>query len=170
VEQTRVAQQAVASEQDCSVQVEGPFSDLAVDFKDRLGCPNQAEPVAGFFAEQPFERGYMYWSSILELFFVVSRGQWYVFSKAEVDRFNPNPDGVACEVPALREQMVQPIRGFGAIWCGRQDIRDKLGWATQGEFGATNNLLQIFEKGFILRDNQNRTLLLFNDGSYTLFQ
>ncbi|MCB0154013.1 MAG: hypothetical protein KDF65_04385, partial [Anaerolineae bacterium] len=169
VEQTRMAEQVAAPIQECQIEAQGPFSNIATRFQERLGCPNQAEPTTGFFAEQPFQNGAMYWSSILELFFVLlgdlQEGQWRVFTKAEVDTFNPNPDGVACEA-TVPEGLVQPIRGFGAIWCAQAEFQRAIGFATQDEFGVSNNLLQIFENGYILRDNQTRTFVLFDNGTY----
>jgi hypothetical protein len=89
-----------------------------------------------------------------------------VAEQKEVDSYNPR-DGVSCELDTSPPNgLYQPIRGFGALWCGREDIRDQVGWGTMPEFAVIDDALQRFENGFLLRDSRGFIHVLFNNGSY----
>lgn len=134
--------------------------------KSRLGCPKQAAPTNGFFAEQPFERGYMFWSQDLDVFFVIigeDNGEWRLIRQEELKSVSP---GVSCKPsidPPTSSSLVQPIRGFGAVWCQWLDIQKAIGYGTAKEFGTNSDLLHAFENGYILRDSQGRVYVLFAD-------
>jgi hypothetical protein len=55
------------------------------------------------------------------------------------------------------------------VWCDEPGVRDKLGWATDREygFGPPVDLIQGFDGGIILRDSDGYTnkkaYVLFND-------
>jgi hypothetical protein len=124
----------------------------------------------GQYAEQPFQNGYMIWSAIPDpdLFFAMvsePRSEWYLVDQREVDSFSPT-DGVSCDVgePPV-SGLVQPVRGFGAIWCNRDDIRDRIGWGTQEEFAVVDNQLQPFENGFLLRNSRKNIYVLIREAS-----
>jgi hypothetical protein len=155
--ETSVAQenatQTVEARRTCKFEPEGDFGIVWIKYIRLLGCPLQ-QPIGGQYAEQPFENGYMIWSGITEWFFVMvgqDSGPWYFIPK--VDFYNP--DGVACDVGSPPEKgLVQPVRGFGGIWCDRKDIRAQIGWGTAPEFSVVDNQLQEFENGFLLRDSR----------------
>jgi hypothetical protein len=92
-----------------------------------------------YVAEQPFQRGRMFWLQPTGQIWVMLEtepgvGIWQVYDDAfkEGDlEFDPSitpPEG-----------LLQPIRGFGTIWRGNPEVRQTLGWATDNEFGFVAN-------------------------------
>jgi hypothetical protein len=124
----------------------------------------------------------MFWIGELDWFFVnigQNNGRWYTFQdEAAFDAlFVPNHNGVTCEPrsePA--PDRVQPIRGFGAIWCGEYkgtDFQRELGFAIELEHGELNNKFLTFETGYMLQDSQGQTYIFITDAGdtgYTLIQ
>lgn len=173
--ETAVAQvnatQTAEANQSCLLEPVGDFNVAWKDFEDELGCPLQAA-IMGQYAEQPFENGYMIWSAIPQpnLFFAMvggDKGEWYLVDQTEVDSYNPQ-DGPSCDVGAPPASgLVQPVRGFGAIWCNRDDIRERIGWGTAEEFAVVDNQLQPFENGFLLRNSQKTIYVLIRETSPT---
>jgi hypothetical protein len=158
-----------APEISCQLEPEGEFSRLwSSQYKNQLGCPLQAQPTAGFFAEQPFENGFMFWSQELDEFIVLigsqDKGEWRLIEQEEIKAAS---DGVSCEPtyqPVSQQEVVQPIRGFGAVWCQFLDIQRAIGWGTAKEYGvADSNRVQKFEKGIILRASDGSTFGLFGE-------
>lgn len=160
----------------CPVEPEGDFASLWRKYQSRLGCPdpNQIEPLAGLFAEQLFENGQLFWSAEAEIFIAVlgtDRGQWLLFPENVADWEEGDPD-LSCNLGPPPPGLVQPIRGFGALWCADESLRQTLGWATDTERGFEDevDLLQTFETGFIFRDSDgltnNLAYILFDDGTY----
>jgi hypothetical protein len=94
-------------------------------------CP-AAPPTLGTQVEQTFERGRMIWvqaqSRIYVLFNDGQRPAWAYYT----DEFK---DGQPESDPSLSPPsgLLQPIRGFGLIWRGRERVRERLGWATSAE-------------------------------------
>lgn len=99
-------------------------------FGPASGCPRSAsETVYG--AYQPFEQGQMIWFSDTDAFFVLHNdGSWRVFQRSAIDTFPDNPIG-----DAPPDGLISPISGFGRIWGSVRDIRDRIGWGLQREFG-----------------------------------
>ncbi|HSJ53017.1 MAG TPA: hypothetical protein VLC52_04650, partial [Anaerolineae bacterium] len=60
--------------------------------------------------------------------------------------------------------LIQPIRGFGGVWCFLDDVQSQVGFATANETGVNGDMLQQFERGYILRDSLNQTYILFYEG------
>ena len=96
-------------------------------------------------AYQPFEHGAMLWNGRDHSIVVVyDDGAWESFPDTFAEgepEFDPNlspPD-----------DRLQPIRGFGKLWRGSQDIRDRLGWALQEELGYTPYYHE-FERGYLI--------------------
>jgi len=108
----------------------------------------------------------MFWVEKPDIFFVTigaEKGSWELLT---TDDFNPS--GASCEpsIPAPQSRdLLQPVRGFGGIWCDRPDIQKAIGYATREEFGTTDDLVQAFKNGYILRDSQQRIYLLFADSN-----
>ncbi len=151
----------------CRFDPEGEFSRLwASQYKNQLGCPLQIQPTGGFFAEQPFENGFMFWSQELDEFVALigssDKGEWRLIEQEEIKAVS---DGVSCEPtyqPLSQDAVVQPIRGFGAVWCQFPDIQRAIGWGTAKEYGVEDSdRLQKFEKGIILRASDGSTFVLF---------
>jgi TolB protein len=148
----------------CSTEPQGELRNVWDRYKGRLRCPLQANPTGGFFAEQPFQNGTMFWAESQDQFVVTvgdATGTWYLIRKSDVT-WSWNPSGGSCEanVPA---GLLQPVRGFGGLWCARADIRGAIGFATAPERGVGSDLFQEFEGGAILRDSNNSVYILFAD-------
>ncbi len=168
LDEVRATQTAAATQvASCQIQLQGVLLDFWDKYRERLGCPEQSEPVAGG-AEQTFENGYMFWSRSLEEFVVtigVNEGKWYFITKTDF-----NPSGAGCD-PDIRQptspNLIQPVRGFGGIWCENLEIQKAIGYATEKEHDEVDVLLQKFEGGVILRDSQKQVYILFwGDGTY----
>ena len=73
----------------------------------------------------------------------------------------------SCEV-TVPAGVVQPVRGFGGLWCAYPDIRERLGYGLTDErgFEAGVGFIQGFEGGVIFRDSDGQTRGL----AYVLFK
>ena len=163
--QVRATQTAEAR---CPFSPEGEFVEVwqRAEYNQRLGCPLQVSPIDGYWAEQPFEKGNMYWVQLPDWFFVTiggDKGAWHMQAQSEITwPWNP---GTSCEPDkAPGPGLIQPIRGFGGIWCFLDGVQAQIGFATAAEAGVTGNLLQEFGGGFILRDSRNDVYVMFRDG------
>jgi hypothetical protein len=133
------------------------------DFQSQLGCP-VGEVVGGEFAEQPFENGFMIWSGIYSEIYAMAgddKGEWAFFDQEAIDAGKPSDTG-SCTV-RVPNDLVQPIRGFGAVWCANPDLADALGFGLIPEYGVSTNRIQKFQNGVIIRDSQERYWVLFAD-------
>jgi hypothetical protein len=163
-----IQQSAVAATQTleagCDLEPGNEFREKWVMYQDRLGCPTN-QVAGGQFAEQAFENGMMFWSQILEQFFVAvggNQGTWYTVNQDQLK--SNNPDGPGCEPPtAVPKDRLQPIRGFGAIWCDFPDIREDIGWATEQEHGVGEARFQPYENGAMLRSNNGIYYISWGD-------
>lgn len=144
----------------CAEEPKGEFRRLWEKYKTQLGCPHQTTPISGYYAEQPFQNGHMFWSE-LGLLFLVTIGQdsgtWYYFPEDKSPWKNGMPEK-SCEAnppPGL----IQPVRGFGGLWCTQSDIRDQIGWGLDIERGIQDgtDLIQGFNGGIIFRDSDGQT-------------
>lgn len=102
------------------------------------GCPGAPAHFADG-AEQPFEAGYMVW---VEDGWAEGQAGIYVLYDDEV--FSPRWAFYAdtweegeplCNVGEVPPGLYQPERGFGNLWCEEQEVRARLGWATEPETG-----------------------------------
>ena len=160
----------------CPFEPPSEFYALWQTHKPELGCAKQQTVARGLVVEQRFEKGVMFWVGELDWFFVNlggNDGRWYTFQdEAAFDvLFKPNHEGVTCEPrrqPAAGQ--TQPIRGFGAIWCGvyqGTDFQRELGFATEAEHGELNDQFLAFDAGYMLRDSRGQTYIFLIDGNNT---
>jgi hypothetical protein len=184
--QTGVAERAVlqtASDESgtsCPIQVQGEFERYWDNYRDRLGCPLQAESNGGAFAEQPFEHGFMFWSQILDIFIVTihdehreDQGDWRVIKPSDIGGSIPlDSSTTPCRLdmpPPEEGRQYSPIRGFGAVWCRYEDIRHDIGYGTQPEYGVSEDRIQRFTQGYILKANSGAIYVMYGgetNGSY----
>ncbi len=88
-------------------------------------------------AEQPFERGRMFWIQPRSEIWVLAmtdegRGRWIIYP----DTFEEGMPEFDPDLEAPAENVYQPRRGFGKLWRENEDVREMLGWAvTPDEFG-----------------------------------
>ncbi len=136
---------------DCAIAVAAPFARAAADpiVRARLGCP-RAEPISVTIVTQTFERGVMFWRDTREIYALALRARG-----AAADTVWKFPDGWTegqpDRDPSLQppEPLMQPVRGFGAVWRANPAVREALGWAVTGE-QPYNGLWQVFEGGVML--------------------
>jgi hypothetical protein len=64
----------------------------------------------------------------------------------------------------------QPIKGFDRVWENYPQVRNRLGWALQGEVGLIGGNFEDFQKGAALwldhPGYMTAYFLLFNDGTW----
>jgi hypothetical protein len=171
LEQIRLTQTAVAQALKptatpvpvvCQDEPEGEFQSIWKTYKDRLGCPRQIEPTKfAQFAEQQFERGFMFWSEKpRDLILAISRGDDPVWYERRSWSFDPDSAWCASTPPP---GLVQPIRGLGGAWCDSPEIRKAIGWAVEKE-RVIQGAVQEFDNGFIMRTGDpTKVYVLFRD-------
>lgn len=127
----------------CSYPVQEQFAPLYV--QQELGCPTDAGAVV-WSAWEPFERGAMLWRSDTDRAYAFfSDGLWLTIDERWDNQEIPNRG----EPPA---GLVAPSRGFGYAWAKRDELFQRLGWATTEEKGFCARV-QSFEGGFILQSD-----------------
>lgn len=134
----------------CNIAVAAPFMRAAAEpsVRARLGCP-RAEPISITIVTQTFERGVMFWRDTREIFALAVQARGAAANT--VWKFPDGwTEGQPDRDPSLQppEPLLQPIRGFGAVWRANPAVREALGWATSGE-QPYNGLWQLFEGGAI---------------------
>ncbi|MFO7321706.1 MAG: hypothetical protein DIU68_008245 [Chloroflexota bacterium] len=88
-------------------------------------------------AEQPFERGRMFWVQPKRQIWVMEiteegRGIWTIYN----DTFEEGQPEFDPELTPPADNLYQPERGFGKLWRENPEVREALGWAiTPDEFG-----------------------------------
>ncbi len=108
-------------------------------------CP-AAVADESYAAGQYFEHGLMIWVEDADDFYVLYQGEdeqgFQTFDWISNIRLKPgaSPDNRLGQTPPPGLQ--EPISGFGMVWRGeieevRADVRQRLGWATEAEFGFT---------------------------------
>jgi YVTN family beta-propeller protein len=126
-----------------------------------LGCPVEGIQ-SGFMAEQPFERGHMIWREADRTILVLyNDGVWRSFP----DRWQEGMPQHSCEATPPGS-LLQPIRGFGWVWCAEKGVKEGLGWAVEEERGY-NNEWQVFERGEMIASGARAVIhALFADGIF----
>jgi hypothetical protein len=155
----------------CALAVQGLFTGPYQAYRTRLICPLVETPQLVQDAEQAFENGRMLWradrSEILVLYEQGSRaGTFQLF----VDTWTEEDPVYSCPAtpPANR---LQPLRGFGRVWCRLGGAAADIGWALAPEAGFGSGygdpLVQDFTGGLIFRDSlgtaSNQAYVFFTD-------
>ncbi|MGC9332614.1 MAG: hypothetical protein ACP5JJ_00580, partial [Anaerolineae bacterium] len=139
----------------CAFDAHGTFADLWNTYKEQLGCPVYAEPKPIQDAEQAFEHGRMLWrQDIGRIYVLYEDGPKAGTYQAFADPWSEGDPEYSCSAtppPGL----IQPIRGFGAVWCDLGGATAPIGWALVEELGFWpgngDPLVQDFEHGVIFR-------------------
>jgi hypothetical protein len=137
----------------------------------RLGCPLSAEAAPVRDAEQAFENGRMLWREDLrEIYVLYEVGPLAGTYEALADSWLEGDPALSCPAspPAGR---LQPIRGFGRVWCQLGAGAAAIGWGLEEEAGFWEGngdpLVQEFSGGTAFRDSagtaQGWVYLLFRD-------
>ncbi|MBN1920466.1 MAG: hypothetical protein JW892_04430 [Anaerolineae bacterium] len=152
----------------------GVFGNLWQRYADRLGCPLANRPTTITDAEQVFQNGHMFWWKHLDLHLVVySQGARAGTYAMYANEWVAGEAQASCSV-AVPQGFVQPVRGFGRVWCRLGADKAAIGWAlaleVSFEAGNADPLVQRFERGFIFRDSDgfmNRlAYVFFDDGTF----
>lgn len=155
----------------CPFDAHGTFADLWNTYKGQLGCPAYAEPNPIQDAEQAFEHGRMFWrQDNARIYVIYEAGPRAGTYQAFADPWSEGDPEYSCSAtppPGL----IQPIRGFGAVWCDLGGAVAPIGWALVEERGFWpgngDPLVQDFEHGVIFRDSdgtaQGLAYVLFSD-------
>ncbi len=142
--------------------VTGPFATLWQAEQERLGCATNAAHTS-WMAQQHFEWGQMFWRKDSDgILAVHDSGIWGAYRNIW---YEGDPD-YSCPDSAPQESPPTPKRGFGKIWCTYAEVRNGLGWATDGERGF-DGTVQDFEQGAIIRTDTGKTYVLFDDGTWS---
>ncbi|MBN1400789.1 MAG: hypothetical protein JXA74_08120, partial [Anaerolineae bacterium] len=94
-----------------------------------LGCPyGEAQETA--WAAQAFEGGWMSWRGAGEgtIYALLDDGTLLTFG----DAWREGMPELSCEVTPPADRL-QPVRGFGLLWCREPRLRQALGWALAPE-------------------------------------
>jgi hypothetical protein len=100
------------------------------------GLPQPSQQV-----EQRFEGGLLIWLAITQEIYVF-------YSDGNQPTWEKYPDTFAEGIPESDDTLIppegrlQPIRGFGLVWRENPQIRERLGWAVEPEFGY-DGIIQI---------------------------
>jgi predicted Ser/Thr protein kinase len=145
----------------CAFDAHGLFAALWQTYRDQLGCPLYESPKVIQDAEQAFDNGHMFWRQDNDYAYAVlekgpQAGTYQSFSHMWSEG---DPQySCAASPPAGR---VQPIRGFGAVWCDLGGPSAAIGWGLgdeQGFYpGYGDPTVQDFENGMIFRDSDGGT-------------
>jgi serine/threonine protein kinase len=141
--------------------VSGPFADVWLAVRERLGCAAGASSATDA-AEELFQHGWMYWRKDSgRIYAVYKDGRW----ESHTDIWKEGDPAFSCpDGNTPSGSPPTPIRGFGKIWCTVAHVRQGLGLATEGE-RALQVIVQPFDRGFILRTDR-WTWIFYGDGSW----
>ncbi len=78
-------------------------------------------------------------------------------------RDGDNPD--SCPSIGTVPGLIKPVRGFGRVWCERQDVRGRLPGALSSEQGVTLKIQQ-FERGVMWGQAEGNTVAILDDGTW----
>ncbi len=126
-------------------------SEFATAYRGELGCPT-ADGTIIWAAWEWFERGAMFWRSDNDRAYVF-------FTQDQLDGRTWLPIDEKWEGQDLPSRgapppgLQAPERGFGYAWGRRDELFQRLGWATDQERGFCA-LIQPFERGFIFQSSQ----------------
>ncbi len=148
--------------------------DLLGGVEGRLGYA-LAEAVEGPYAVEFFEHALMYWHgpTWAGAIYVIQFENGYRESGMRWGRFADTwREGMpekSCYLGDPPPGLFQPVRGFGKLWCDRDDVRSSVGWATEEEWGQDGGY-QMFEGGTMLWDPHNGFVwVVFNLGDWQRF-
>lgn len=159
----------------CAFDAQGAFAGLWHTYEDRLGCPLYQHPQLINDAEQAFQNGHMFWRQDNDYAYVVyEQGGLAGTQQAFTDQWSEGDPNYSCSA-SPPPGLVQPERGFGAVWCDLGAESAPIGWGlgTEAPFGPGHGdpLVQDFDHGMILRDSDGTThhlayVFFWDDGTF----
>jgi YVTN family beta-propeller protein len=147
-------------EEPCSMEVDPRLQDAYAQLgAEAMGCP-RADAVFGIWAWQPFERGELLWHRSSAVIYVFAQdGSW----RGYTDEWHEAMPELSCEAHPP-EGRLQPIRGFGRIWCLVGEVQEAVGWALDPEV-AIDGISQEFDGGTLVQ-RAGVARLLRGDGTW----
>jgi hypothetical protein len=139
----------------CPSLPDWPFNEMGS--VPKLGCA-LGPSYSTHFSHQFFEGGEMIYRhdvrGIYVLYYADDTWAYYPDTYVEgepwqLNQYQPPPG------------LQQPIKGFDRVWENHPEVRNKIGWAKQGEFGLIKGKVEDFENGVVLWLNQPGYLIKF---------
>lgn len=128
-----------------------------------LGCPLSAGPAGLKLVRQSFENGWMFSREDTGVIWVLFDNHTY---QTFQDTWQAGDNEYSCSNLAISQTPPTPRRGFGAVWCSSEEVRNVLGIATDSEESSTVNY-QTFEHGIIFEYKKEIFLLVEDDQVWT---
>ncbi|MFC2023524.1 hypothetical protein ACFLT5_02170, partial [Chloroflexota bacterium] len=160
----------------CAFDAQGAFSGLWNAYKSKLGCPSYQNPKSINDAEQAFQSGHMFWRQDNDRAYVVyEQGPQNGTQKSFTGMWSAGDPEYSCAAPPPPVGHVQPVRGFGAVWCALGAENAAIGWGKGDEAGFWpgygDPLVQDFQHGMIFRDSDGTThglayVFFFDDNTF----
>lgn len=130
--------------------VSGVFANTWLTVASQIGCAS-GNAISGFIAEETFQKGKMFWREPIDAGQVVglyNDSTWQILKAGDFTATDPEFSCPDKNTPS--QSPPTPRRGFGKAWCNIAGVRDRMGNATDAEWGYTN-WMQQFDRGFMLR-------------------
>lgn len=150
----------------CQYPAPGEFGTVLLTYPNiaaQIGCPigTPPEPSTPTSAAQSFEGGSMLWVDGVPgtVYVLYQDGTYQTFP----DTYDPNldPESGGEQPP---DGFFAPVRGFGKIWREQPGVRDRLGWATNGEAGGATSLQSFISGRMIAAQMRGDMLTLIYAG------
>ncbi len=147
--------------------------------RSRLGYPTGPEISGQNYAKQYFEKGLMFWwdnPDTPDFIWVIDSPAADLNSGSRWNRYPDRWDGAdpfACD--KVRENGDKgPVRGFGQLWCERNELQQRLGLPWEYETGSAGNppfsRVQFFQGGVMVYNPINaEVFVLFDQGDWLRF-
>jgi len=147
--------------QKLACQVIGGFSTIWHTNQERLGCET-SDVITSPITYEPFENGYLVWSKFSDFIYVLPKGaNWSQHTNSWV----PNDNRLPC---SQAQQFGYPAMGFGKLWCANERVRIALGDPIGEELPNEFAQQQMFEGGFFFEVFGGQTIILFEDGTWSM--
>ncbi len=141
-------------------QIVGVFSSIWHKNIEKLGC-NTSPVITSPITQEPFETGYMIWSKLSDLIYVLPRSAYW---SQHSDGWDPTENALPCD---QAQQFGYPAMGFGKLWCATEKVRTMLGNPLGEELPNELAQQQTFEGGFMFEIFGGKTIILFEDGTWS---
>jgi YVTN family beta-propeller protein len=148
-------------EEPCSLEADARLQDAYRQLSaEEMGCP-LGDAAAGQWAWQLFEHGDMLWHGSSGVIYVFTQdGGW----RGYADEWREGMPALGCEADPPPAGLLQPVRGFGRIWCLVTEAQEGVGWGLEPE-RAVSGVSQEFDGGVLMRWD-GTTRLLRRDGAW----
>ena len=161
------------------VEPEGRFREIWLELgagNSRLGYPVGPEITGQNYAKQVFERGLMFWWDSPDdpnMIWVLDSPAPGFGQGATSNQYFDTWDG-GDEFSCAEARNGGPVRGFGKLWCERPELRSRLGFPSEPEFGSGGQApyarVQFFQGGVIIHNPLNNAVyVLFEQGDWQQF-